>query len=61
MPGFSHQRITRVIMHEACNSGKVSTGNMNDIMIDRERELWFESEDFVERSKKCTGGPSNQG
>jgi hypothetical protein len=48
-------------MHEACNSGKVSTGNMNDIMIDRERELWFESEDFVERSKKCTGGPSNQG
>jgi hypothetical protein len=44
MPGFSHQRITRVITHEACNTEKISTANMNEIMIDRERELWFEGE-----------------
>jgi hypothetical protein len=36
-----------MIMHEACNMQKISTANMNEIMIDRERELWFEGEDFA--------------
>jgi hypothetical protein len=36
-----------VIIYEACKTGKTSTANMNDIMIDRERELWFEGEEFV--------------
>ena len=44
---FSHDRIIRVIIYEACKTEKTSTANMNDIMIDIERELWFEGEKSV--------------
>jgi hypothetical protein len=44
LPGFSHDTLTRVIIYEFCDTGKIIAANMNDIMIDRERELWFEGE-----------------
>jgi hypothetical protein len=49
-------------MHEACNTEKIIAANMNDIMIDRKQELWFEGKDFElsYRRKTCAGGPSNQ-
>jgi len=47
LPGFSHDRIIRVIICEACKTEKISRANMNDIMIDIEWELWFEGEKSV--------------
>ena len=41
------RRTITVIIYEAYKTGKISTANMNDIMIDRDWELWFEGEKSV--------------
>ena len=47
LPGFSHDRITTVIIYEGCKTEKISTANMDDIMIDIEWELCVEGEKAV--------------